>query len=703
MVADTILLKNEHHEMKNKYPHVVVVGNIKNRRHHKPYLLSHLGLLVVAGWLFFSSVLLLGLRIFSAPPSSEVLASSTTSGTNAHLQQVTSDQGLSLQFDPSAVELKAFTEDVSGNLREVQADELAAAKVLKLIKVKPNQETAISLEAASQLSIEFGGTSRQLSNKSVLTQAEVKESATEHLGGISMEKVVYKHTTRIGSADYHSYSVEWSGMVSQEKVIILIEGLQGASLLPSVYDTVLNSLSLSSAHKVLGAQTSLSPFQTAFAKTNLAQSYITDAVSPAVVKIYQITCGILVIDGRDIGNDTCDVSAGSGFFVSSDGHIATSGHVVQYDAEDALIHALLQDPDSLLSFLKYIGLTDAQIMSIGEKPELLAAIIAKIYDSPADLIKFKNMRNSLIVALGSRPLRLTSQQDAKEAITMRDTDYLKQARRLAVNYSAKDLFVIIADQEEGFSSSDVALIKVSASNTPHIDLFDNQVTQNQKITIIGFPGDADNKLTDNNSLNTTITNGSISAIRVAAGSSYRLYQSDADASKGSSGGPVITEDGLALGLLTYRFKNERAVDAAKSYIRDINDLKTLAAGQGVTLGAVSSTQENWLEGLKLFSENRFSKALQEFEEVKTAYPAHRLVSSYEVAAENAIAAGRDVKEAPLSLIIMSSFIGAAGASAAVILVARHHNYHRAYQFASMTRVLGPGTNHHHTPTHYAHT
>lgn len=624
-------------------------GHFKTRHHHKPYLLRHLSLLVTASWLIFTGLLGFTLSQLPAGHAPAVLSARVAAPPDALV--VFSSDGLSFSYD-------------SGQLR---IDEK-----LNIVQIS-SRPGADPLQASTRLTIQLGGT--DLSDENPDTT--LLSTTSEAFAGDSFQKKVYQHTVTIGDRDYQAYSLEWTGAKDGKTTVLSLDGLQNPNVIPAAYKTVIDTLAFAPGGQVLGA------------KQQLPESYTVDAVSPATVKIYRVTCGTLVVDGQEIGGDRCDASAASGFLVSADGHIATNGHVVTRGAEDVLIDVLLQSPLSLNNFLKYLGMSDQQIRLTGNSPELLAAVIARLYDAPEGVISLKNKRGVLIAALGSRSPEITSEQDARQLLDFKNTDHLKRAELVASNYSAKDLFVLGSGDAEGFSASDVALIKIDAPGTPHYGFFNRPVTQNQKITIIGFPGDAENILTDNNSLSVTATNGSISAIRVAAGSAYKLYQSDADASRGNSGGPVIDETGRVLGLLTYRYKNADAADAAKSYIRDIEDLRKLAKDKNINLDGQGSTQIAWTNGLRFFSENRFTKALHEFEKVKDAYPAHRLVGSYLQAAEQGVIAGQDVQDLPFSLVAAISFIGAGGAAGAVILIARHHSRHLAYKLASSTDTFMP--------------
>lgn len=403
-----------------------------------------------------------------------------------------------------------------------------------------------------------------------------------------------------------------------------------------------------------------------------------NAVSPATVKIYHFVCGVLVIDGQPRGNDVCDGSVGTGFLVSSDGYVATSGHVVVKSAADILVSELQRNPALLHQYASSTGLSNDEIFDT----DSVNAFLADVYDLPPQKLRLDNKKEITMVALGDRPITVRSQAEIRSLFDKPDTNHTKRAEIIATDFSAKDLLVIEQDEsQEGFSASDIAVVKVNMSDAPFIKLAETTtVQQNDPISLLGFPVDAENQLTSNNTIVPTVTNGAVSSIRIANGSSSRLFQSDADASQGSSGGPAINSSGEAIGIVTYRFKDQNQANAAKSYIRDIADLKNLLEDKSIVLKTESSTQSAWEEGLALADQNKYSAAIQKYQAVQTSYPAHRLVSIYGNGAMRDIAEGKDVKE--INYLAVTAGIGAGGflaLSSASVLIARHHRHHRHYR------------------------
>lgn len=399
--------------------------------------------------------------------------------------------------------------------------------------------------------------------------------------------------------------------------------------------------------------------------------------TPGVVKIYHIVCGTLQYQGESYGKNTCDIATGSGFLISKDGYVATNGHVVVHDAADVMAKELQSNP-FLLSKLT----ADAKFKlypAEGESNE--SAFLSKLYELPEDQLKLADRREVIFVALSDRPL-VVKQDSISSVFDKSDSDYIKKAEVIATDYAAQDLLALNSKSSDGFSAYDVALLKINTSQAPVLPLGEaDKVNQNDPVSLIGFPQDADNQLTANNIIAPSVTNGHISSIRATTGKISRLFQSDADASQGNSGGPALNENGEVIGIVTYRFKDDEAANAAKSYIREVNDLKQLLKSRSIALRADSQTTVYWKKGLELASQNKYSEAIEQYKLALQEYPAHRLARTYIGQAEAAIKEGKDVKDPPYLLLITLGAIigGSVMVISAAVLISHHRLQHQRYK------------------------
>lgn len=643
------------------------MGTFSFKKHHgKPLRKRHVLLAMGMYGLVVASGVGLGIiigRAMDDPPAATVKQPAPKLTTKR-------SAAFSFDYDTQLFTLKDVEEKgMQGSVVKLKPGLGLAADIASQLSVLSVTDGVATVESAQQ---QFAPTS----NDEFVV--EPTGSSSETIANVAFTKYVYAHSPKFKEDNPTVYSVHWIGTVENRVMLIKAEGLVGSPALPALYAPLLASLKFNGQPAVLGFQLPsllLSQKET----PELAQKYIADTISPAVVKVYSITCGTIYVDGQRASSYGCNGVVGSGFFVSSDGYVATNGHVVVYSPKDAFVQLLFNEPEVFADYLRSSGLKDGQIAALGNRPDLLAAVVAQIYELPDTAVELREMKQAVLIAHGDEPLEAVAGENLDSLFRISDTDTIKRAEVIATDFSSKDIYVITAGDTEGFSSSDVALLKVDIDDTPFIaSLNDSIITQNQAISVLGFPSDAENQLIDTSQLAVTVTNGTIGSIRTAAGGEYRLFQSDADASQGSSGGPAITADGQVFGLLTYRFKSETAQDAAKSYIRDFEDVKQLALTNDIHFRQTGTVQENWELGIRWYAAGYYSEALSHFALVEEAFPSHRLVSEYTTAAKLAIENGQDIPATTVNALAVGLTVGLLGTLGAGALIVRHHARHKLY-------------------------
>ncbi len=664
--------------------------NIVIKAHHaKPYRKRHLTLLVIS----LLAIAILGIQagIIVGRDQTSTTVAPNTSSVAPSVTTIRSTYGFSFSADSNQFLISTDTGLTSATIkpRSGSVKPADAASQLSIV-VNPDMASLSRLQSrpenAGLAPAQVAGQLFPLAGNNNASIAVISAKA-DTLSGVPVYKTIYEYTPKFEGGK--SYAVVWTGVSQGRAFAVKLQGLVGASTVPEAFSPVFASLKIDSDQSVKGASTDLFTPSASADASKLNSKYLSDALSPAVVKIYHIVCGALSIDGQPLAGDTCTGFTGSGFITTSDGYIATNGHVVVYSAQNALVDILTSNPRAMTAFLGGIGLNNSQIQSLSNDPAALASIISKIYDVPDSPINFANKKEVTLVALGNTAPKFDQLKTTTDISRyLKDTDDMKVAKVIGTNYKAKDALTTIANPLEGFSSSDVALLKINIRSAPTIVINHGQVLQNQKIFLMGFPGDADNQLTDNSQLSVSTTGGIVSSIRQAAGGKGRLYQSDADASHGNSGGPAIAEDGTVIGLLTYRASGDKDGNAAKSYIRDINDFTDLAASWDVAINSTSQSQQLWQKGLQLYSANHFSAALTNFSQVQKLFPAHRLADAYIESSNTAIKQGKDVKLVPVGLVIAGMVAAFAIAAASVLLIVRHHGRHKVYELYQSDMLKG---------------
>ncbi|MCU1267594.1 MAG: periplasmic serine proteinase [Acidobacteria bacterium] len=294
------------------------------------------------------------------------------------------------------------------------------------------------------------------------------------------------------------------------------------------------------------------------------------------------------------------VVSGSGFFISSNGYVATNAHVAQmwHDGESKAKDLLL---------------------------------------------------TRFILAVGRAFYSLDPQN-----MTQSQYDYIRKNVSALNNFNMYHLVVIpdgtampFEDKPSGYgaptgeseSAKDVAIVKVELKNAPVMIFGDSdKVKVSDSDTVIGYPGVADmgefkNILSPKAQLEATFTYGHISANKSAA-SGASVLQTDANIDHGNSGGPVLNEKGEVIGLATF------GKDSQHNFVVTSNTVMEFVKAVGVA-NELGLTDKLYREGLDLYWQSRFQDAKPKFEQVKRLFPQHSEVDKLLQTSEQAIIDGKD--------------------------------------------------------------
>lgn len=264
---------------------------------------------------------------------------------------------------------------------------------------------------------------------------------------------------------------------------------------------------------------------------------------PAVVLVYSgMFVKFVLKNGQPF--DIPNYGSGSGFFINAEGYLVTNGHVVDI-------------------YKKYMDDKTGQAQQV-----LNNFIMNRIIQ------EFKQTR-------GREP----SQQEINDEFMK----FMRNQQPRIVNHGAIN-YVILSNREtlrfelKKFSPSipdggkDIAVLKVERNNCPVIKLGDStHLNLQQQVFTIGFPAVVDPQrfplLGQENTLNSSITRGSISALKTDY-KGMSVIQHDSATSPGNSGGPTVDSKGNVVGVHSYAareydgFKFCVPINAAKEFIRD---------------------------------------------------------------------------------------------------------------------------------------
>ncbi len=334
---------------------------------------------------------------------------------------------------------------------------------------------------------------------------------------------------------------------------------------------------------------------------------------PAVVRIIDGAAGKIWFQPPGYQGQAFDLSVvalGSGFFISSNGYIATNAHVVSmtHDGEEKAKQAL------------FWQLVNQLAKQVGKEPRSIANFI----DEHSTLQSFQIFHHVIIPDGSAFPFEI------------------KQ-------YGAPT-------GESNDQGKDVAVIKIEVKNAPVLKLADSEKVQLQDhVTVIGYPGAADTfnsgLLSSKSALEATINDGKISAKKTAT-SGAPILQTNTAATHGNSGGPVLNDANEVIGLLTFRGDTVNGQEVSGfSFIVPANTVMEYVKSAGTT-NDLGPTDNFYREGLGYYWDQYYSSAIPKFEEVKRLFPQHSEVDRLIQSSQQAKAEGKEKSSFPVWIVIV---------------------------------------------------
>lgn len=344
---------------------------------------------------------------------------------------------------------------------------------------------------------------------------------------------------------------------------------------------------------VSGWMTVTAPATTA--QTVLPQEALVGLVKPSIVRIAEHVSGTAkipdikvdilrrlaaVVPGKYTEVPVDEYLLGSGFIIHPDGYIATNAHVVSQEtvkqqlASESALSALYENA-LFLSDAEMEGFLRSETDNSFSKKVLQYVIAHSVFELKSEVAVL-------------RP------DSEKTAIP----DLLAEGFPAAV-VSVNDDF--LEDEK------DIALLKIEETHLPALALGSgDELTVGKKAYIFGFPATAE--LNQGSSLEATFTQGVVSAIKQSASRDFKIFQTDAKVSDGSSGGPLFDERGAVAGMVTFQTDELSRVQGDNfAFALPIEMVKEAAADANIPL-AEGSYGRHFKQGFADFSARRCNKA-----------------------------------------------------------------------------------------------
>lgn len=398
---------------------------------------------------------------------------------------------------------------------------------------------------------------------------------------------------------------------------------------------------------------------------------LVELVRPSVVNILKLQCNSLAStrpeELRFITSSYrfCSGTKGSGLIVTSDGHVATNGHVIKTYPEQALTTNLFEPnlEPFLINLVREVHFAQTQeelspghaasvITTIEGNPSEVNSLITFLYELlDKQFFTLKEDGTRYFVKVGNDPFTfdesLRRSGDLLNSVKLSSSIF--QAELVDVeypNYFSPDAVL----RKTKVSGPDIALLKILTPGSlifPALPLGDtSSLQEGSSLVVIGYPGLVEgdlnpeaNSLIDytTSSVKPTITRGIVSAIKKDEGG-RQLVQTDASIDHGNSGGPAFNENAEVIGIATYGFNSS---SGNFNFLRDTVELKTLLEKHHLDTSR-NPVYDEWKRALGYYWANSYTRSLNSFNEVVKQYPIHPTVTSYIADAKQGIHNGQDV-------------------------------------------------------------
>jgi serine protease Do len=338
---------------------------------------------------------------------------------------------------------------------------------------------------------------------------------------------------------------------------------------------------------------------------------------PSVVRIIDGVAGAYYFAPPNKPAKTYNVSyvgLGSGFFINSNGYVATNAHVV------STFHEINQKGQDVAQEILFYQLLQQ---------------VARDYNADP-----KNLTRENVTFVRNYS-RLTGMNIYHHVIIPDGSVYEFEEKQYG------------APTGQG---KDVAILKIEVKNAPVLLVGDSEKMNLQDhVIVIGYPGAADTFnsgiLDSKSTLEASITDGKVSARKKSA-SGAPILQVSAPATHGNSGGPVMTDKMEVIGLLTFGGDRVNGQEISGfDFVVPSSTVMEFIKAAGVA-NEYGHADKAYREGLELFWNDQYSSAIPKFEEVKRLFPEHSEVNRLIQVSQQSIAEGKDKSSVPWTWIII---------------------------------------------------
>ena len=453
-------------------------------------------------------------------------------------------------------------------------------------------------------------------------------------------------------------------------------------------------------------------------ETKSVQKYLADttnfktaaAATPAVVRIGTVYCADIKLSLPNGGDGptltgACIDKAGTGFFISRDGLIATSASNIQVKPQEAVAAYITNAPDSSQALTRLERIVDYLVEARSIMRTDADALIAGVEERDQDIIAKVNAISSLIpaediaitkekyghaVQLSDKPMVVNQNGDGSSTFAYTDTviEAAVEAKSYSTNVSQQQIYA--GDDVE----ADAALLKVKKSGLyPTLALSQDgaAIAEKSTVSIVGLPMYAFGSLATAQFRPTPLYRmGEVSqTFNASKGQKTRSIATSSHA--GLAGAPVLDAQASVVGVATYNNLNcpDRKCFAS-TIIRDTSQIKDLIKQRNITLQANSDSAVMWNEAIDALTKGNYTHATQLFTQASQLYPQNYKAAQFADYSKSQYGTVTDTSTMNTVVSILQMLAVVAGGIAALLLLGKLAikliiRPHTETQYGQMTR------------------
>jgi len=341
-----------------------------------------------------------------------------------------------------------------------------------------------------------------------------------------------------------------------------------------------------------------------------------DIAKPAIVRIITQLSGQLTVtfsNGQKVtfpqtaqngDNGYIMAFSGSGAFISAHGDVLTADHVINpvQDDKEELDSGLQQEAAPDVAAYINQNLNPAQPVTEAQVVQQLA-----------------NGQLASTPQYGQQVSRVYLSVDFSGPLTVTDFRNIPTTQYANVDQIKK---------QSPFTEFDIAIIHVKGmDNMPMLQMGNSSAVQQQdKLTVLGFPGNADISNNPTDLLTPSITPVVVSAKKTAPNGSP-LLQVTGNVQQGDSGGPALDKQGNVVGIVSFARISELGAD---NFLRASNSAQQMVKDAGVDTRP-SDFQKLWSQSFNDYASTgsgHWHKASQGFQSISEQYPKFKALTPY---------------------------------------------------------------------------